>query len=79
MTEPRPEPDSELAGESEYGNDTGFADTGFAAAPTGSATGDAGGGPATGDAGPGAEPAAAAPDDADDAAADDSDPGRGAD
>ena len=67
MTEPRPEPDSELAGESEYGNDTGFA-----AAATGSATGDAGAGPATGDAGPGAEPAA-------DADADDSDPGRGAD
>lgn len=26
MTDPRPDPDSERAGESEYGNDTGFAE-----------------------------------------------------
>ena len=26
MTDPRPDPDSEVAGEPEYGNDTGFAD-----------------------------------------------------
>ena len=40
MSEPRPEPDSEVAGESEYGNDTGFAAeaTGPAAGPDSSDT-----------------------------------------
>jgi hypothetical protein len=40
VSEPRPQPDSEVAGGSEYGNDTGFA-----AAATGPSTGDAGPGP----------------------------------
>ena len=32
MTDPRPDPGSEVAGESEYGNDTGFADAATGAA-----------------------------------------------
>jgi hypothetical protein len=51
VTDPRPDPDSEVAGESEYGNDTGFAGT---AAPS-EAT-----------AGPDPEPAAAEDADEDD-------------
>jgi hypothetical protein len=37
VSEPRPEPDSEIAGEPEYGNDSGFAAeaTGPAAGPAG--------------------------------------------
>ena len=34
MTDPRPDRDGELAGESEYGDDTGFADTATPSAGT---------------------------------------------
>ena len=33
MTDPRPDPGSEVAGEPEYGNDTGFADAATGAGP----------------------------------------------
>jgi hypothetical protein len=36
VTDPRPDPGSELAGESEYGNDTGFAAAAAAGAGSGS-------------------------------------------
>jgi hypothetical protein len=68
VTDPRPAPDREVAGEPEYGNDTGFAGS-AAGSRTGSGSEPAAGGAA---AGPPTEPAAAED-------AGDDDPGRGAD
>ena len=59
MSGPRPDPGSEAAGESEYGNDTGFAteatstDTGSGDSGSGSGSGDSGGSGGTGGSGSG--------------------------
>ncbi len=72
MSEPRPDPGSEAAGEPEYGNDTGFAS---AATDTGSDDKDWAGPTATDTSGDDKD--WAGPTSTEDA--DDADPGRGAD